>query len=153
MGLRDGIGVRRDLRAAARWFGRAAARGDSEAQADFAHCLHEGRGVRRNRVAAAQLYRRAAQAGVVRAQFNLGLCYLAGHGVRQNTRNARTWLSRAAAHRHSRARELLATVLLPNSSPEADRNEKVILKAREQRCTFGGGTCETGPSEGDTESR
>lgn len=110
--------MKRDLRAAARWFACAAAAGDPEAQADLAYCLHEGQGVRHNRVAATRLYRRAAQAGVLRAQFNLGLCYLEGDGVTQSNRNARLWFGKAAARRHQKARELLATVQSPRSASQ-----------------------------------
>lgn len=73
IGLRDGVGVRRDSKGAARWFGRAAASGDPEAQADFAVCLHEGRGVRRDRAEAVQLYRRAARAGVLQGLRHEGI--------------------------------------------------------------------------------
>ena len=108
--------MKRNVRAAVRWFRSAAKAGEREAQSDLGFCLHEGTGVRKNPREAAVWYLRAAKAGVLRAQFNLGLCYHNGDGLPRSSGRARFWLSKAARRGHERAREILKEQFRPTKA-------------------------------------
>src|SRR5690606_18261939 len=69
--LARGLGVRRDVGEAARWYARAAEQGDPEAQLQYALMLIDGRLVKKDREKAFELMRSAAEAGKPLAQFNL----------------------------------------------------------------------------------
>ncbi len=65
-----GLGVKRDLKGAAFWYGQAAQGGDPSAMFKYALLLMEGKEVPRDKVKADEYMRRAADAGNGSAQFN-----------------------------------------------------------------------------------
>ena len=93
----NGMGVRQDMREAARIFQKAADQGDAQAQCGLGYGKQRGEGgLKKDDEAAAQLYRRAADQGFAMAQCNLGMCYDKGEGVPQDLAMA-TRLYRKAA--------------------------------------------------------
>ncbi|MET0747292.1 MAG: tetratricopeptide repeat protein [Rhizobium sp.] len=68
--LSQGLGVRRDAKNAAFWYGKAAEGGDPTAMFKFALAQMEGRDVPRDRKSADQWMKKAADAGEPSAQFN-----------------------------------------------------------------------------------
>lgn len=90
-----------DLRAAVKWFRKAAETGDGEAQIQLGIHYYWGKGVRKDPRAAVQCFRTAARAknisGVGRddAFFFLGIAYYEGRGVRASPLNARKFFKRA----------------------------------------------------------
>lgn len=67
----EGIGVRKDLEAARRWYAKGADAGSADAINNLAILYYYGLGVPRNRDTAIQLYREAAGAGSAEARGNL----------------------------------------------------------------------------------
>lgn len=77
-GLADSDGsvlVRKDLRAAVRWYRRSAAAGNASAQINLGTCLSTGRGVRRNDAEALHWYKRAWRGGDSSAPNNIATVY------------------------------------------------------------------------------
>lgn len=91
-----GIGVARDLEAAAQWQRRAAERRFAPAEYALGRMYQLGRGVARDPRKALELFQRAAGRGFPEAQFALGLAYDHGLGVRQDLALAAEWYRRAA---------------------------------------------------------
>ncbi|MGE8105083.1 tetratricopeptide repeat protein [Allorhizobium sp. NPDC080224] len=78
-----GLGVKRDLKGAAFWYGQAAQGGDPSAMFKYALLLMEGREVPQDRAKADDYMRRAADAGNASAQFNWAQILVSGTpGVR-----------------------------------------------------------------------
>ena len=78
----DGNGIKRDDRAAAYWFGAAAAQGHRAAQYALASMYEEGDGgLPRDKAKATELYIKSARQGFDKAQMVLGLAYEVGEGV------------------------------------------------------------------------
>ncbi len=78
-----GLGVKRDLKGAAFWYGQAAQGGDPAAMFKYALLLMEGREVPQDKAKADDYMRRAADAGNASAQFNWAQILVAGTpGVR-----------------------------------------------------------------------
>jgi TPR repeat protein len=121
--LRDGWGVRSDLRAAVAWFRRAAEQGNPTAQLSLGVCLHEGRGVRRDDRASVLWYRRSAAQGTTAAMNNLGRCYRRGHGVRASMPRAVRWFRRSADLHDDWARAELARIHLEGLGVRKDRRK------------------------------
>jgi len=92
----DGRGVPRDDAEAARWFKRAAERGDLVASNRLAGCYASGVGVTKNEKEAVRLYRAAADRPFPVAQYNLGDAYDRGVGVERDAAEAARWYDRAA---------------------------------------------------------
>ncbi len=91
---KDGLGVRRDLKEAARWYRLAADRGDPQGAFSLALAYLRGRGVEENRQVAIGWLEKAALTNHSGAIYNLGL--LAIDGEIQDFDKARTMFSRAA---------------------------------------------------------
>jgi TPR repeat protein len=89
-------GVKRDLVAAAAWFGKAAAQEHAGGQYLLGICYEFGEGVDQNLEVAAQWYLRAADLGDADAQGSLGKCYALGKGVVQDDAQAVAWWEKAA---------------------------------------------------------
>ncbi|WP_034855043.1 tetratricopeptide repeat protein [Sinorhizobium sojae] len=70
--LEQGLGVARDPKEAAFWYGQAAGNGDPAAMFKYALMLMEGRYVERDRKKSEALMKRAADLGNASAQFNYG---------------------------------------------------------------------------------
>jgi TPR repeat protein len=93
--LQQGVGGKRDARAAAQWEARAAQAGHPRA------CLNRGARAANRKcpdyAGAALWYERAAEAGNAEAAARLGRMHLAGQGVERDETIARRWFERAAA--------------------------------------------------------
>lgn len=68
--MSQGLGVRRDRKNAAFWYGEAAKRGDPAGMFKYSLLLMEGRDVPRDRALSADYMRKAAEAGNISALFN-----------------------------------------------------------------------------------
>ncbi|TAN65003.1 MAG: hypothetical protein EPN17_17990 [Methylobacter sp.] len=106
----NGLGVTKDDKQAADWFGRAAKQGHREAQTKLGFMYATGKGVTQNYNTAVYWCYQAAEQGDVIAQYNLGLMYAKGQGVAQDNRLAISWYSKAAAQGHARAQYNLGVI-------------------------------------------
>lgn len=79
--FQNGLGVEQDKRAAAEWYGRAAAQNDPRALYRLGVMLQTGDGVPVDREEALSLYGRAAQQGVLEAYFNMAQMIERGEGT------------------------------------------------------------------------
>ncbi|MEM9029553.1 MAG: tetratricopeptide repeat protein [Pseudomonadota bacterium] len=105
-----GLGVGKDLRAAAVWYAKAAELGDTEGIFAYALMLAQGRGVKKDPGQAAALFERAAMKGHAYAHYNLGLAFLSGSGKPENPHRAAAHLRFAAERGISRAQYDLAAL-------------------------------------------
>jgi len=85
-----------DFQAALKWYRKAAARGDPDAQNSLGQMYEDGEGVRQNYTLAAKWYRRAAEhvpdlGGAGQGRNSLGLLYLDGRGVPKDYVQAYVW--------------------------------------------------------------
>jgi TPR repeat protein len=83
---------------ALKWFRRAAAQDDPDAQNSLGQMYENGEGVAQNYALAASWYRKAAEhvldfGGAGQGRNNLGLLYLEGHGVPKDYVQAYVWLT------------------------------------------------------------
>jgi uncharacterized protein len=76
---------------AAKWIGKAAAAGHTDAQVEYAVLLFRGHGVPPDQKHGAQLFRAAAEKGVAIAQNRLARCYANGAGVDKDLVQAAKW--------------------------------------------------------------
>lgn len=91
-----GNGVKPDMKAAAKWFQRAADQDFPEALTALGEMTQAGQGVPLNLSEAARLYRQAAEKGSVAAQYNLAYLHEQGSGVEKNETEAAKWYQLAA---------------------------------------------------------
>lgn len=103
----QGLGVDKDLSAAARWYRAAADGGNASAQYNLGVFYQFGKGVQKDSVAAAKLLQQAAEQGHGRAQNNLSTFYFTGVGVPQDLMEAWKWLTLSADRLKGQARELV----------------------------------------------
>ena len=106
----NGWGVERDVKKAALWYGRAAARNIAPAELVLAHMLRRGEIGAPDGEQALRHLRSAAHRGSARAQFELGVAYDRGVGVTQNYATAAIWYEKAAAQGLTEAIYNLATL-------------------------------------------
>jgi uncharacterized protein len=91
-----------NFREALKWFRKAAANGDPDAQNSLGQMYQDGEGVRRDYWEAAKWYRTAAEhvpdlGGAGQGKNNLGLLYLNGEGVPRDYVRAYMWFKLASA--------------------------------------------------------
>ncbi len=103
----QGLGVHKDLSAAARWYRAAADGGNASAQYNLGVFYQFGKGVGKDSAVAAKLLRQAAEQGHGRAQNNLSTFYFTGVGVPQDLVEAWKWLTLSADRLKGQARELV----------------------------------------------
>lgn len=94
-----GLGVQKNMPAAANWYSRAADKGHARAQYNLGIMYLEGRGVTRDDTKAADLLRKAAEQKHGKAQYNLAVLYQSGRGVPKDDAQARLWFNRAKKNR------------------------------------------------------
>jgi TPR repeat protein len=75
--LSQGLGVKRDTKGAAFWYGKAAEGGDAAAQFKYSLLLMEGGAVPRDKAKADEYMRKAAEGGNASAEFNWGQILIA----------------------------------------------------------------------------
>jgi len=92
----NGLGMAKDLAAAARWYLKAAAAGIASAQYNIAVFYQLGKGVAPNPAEALRWHALAADQGHRKAQNNLGAMYYTGAGVARDLVEAWKWLTLAA---------------------------------------------------------
>jgi TPR repeat protein len=119
----DGNGVRADGRAAAYWFGLAAAQGHRASEYALGGMYEEGEGgLPRDPRKAGQLYLASARQGFDKAELIVGVNYLTGDdGLPNDRQQAIGWLRKAAAQDSPFARDLLV-VLSDRSAPASFAN-------------------------------
>ena len=115
-----GLGVKRDGKEAAKWYGRAADQGDPEAQLQYGLMLLDGEFIDRDFDRAFGLMRKAAEAGKPLAQFNLAQM-LMETGAKST--EAVTWYERAAEAGLADAQYAMAQVY-SNGFGGKERNEE-----------------------------
>jgi uncharacterized protein len=102
----QGLGVPRDLAAAARWYRLAADGGNASAQYNLGIFYQFGKGVPKDPVEAARLLLQAAEQGHGRAQNNLSTFYFTGIGVPRDLVEAWKWLTLSAEDLKGKGREI-----------------------------------------------
>jgi TPR repeat protein len=96
LGVTDNPQIKQDDSEAARWFQKAATKGNPMAELDLSTAYRYGRGVPQDNALSYDWLRKAAEAGQVTAQEVLGLAYENGTLVTADPVQARRWLQRAA---------------------------------------------------------
>ena len=91
-----GIGVKKDLDAARRFYELAGEAGNAKALHNLAVLYAEGMDGKPDYQAAAQWFRKAAAYGMADSQYNLGVLYARGIGVEQDLVEAYRWFGLAA---------------------------------------------------------
>jgi TPR repeat protein len=89
--------VPQDYKEAAKWFRKAAERGNVRAQSNLGALYAVGQGVPEDDREALKWWRKAAEQGNARAQHNVGVMYAAGRGAARDLVQAYMWLQLAAA--------------------------------------------------------
>jgi TPR repeat protein len=102
----QGLGVPKDLAAAAGWYRRAAEAGNASAQYNLGIFYQFGKGVPKDPAEAARLLRLAAEQGHGRAQNNLSTFYFTGVGVARDPVEAWKWLTLSAEDLKGRGRQI-----------------------------------------------
>jgi len=116
----QGLGVAKDLAAAARWYEKAGRGGNDSAQYNLGILYQFGRGVSKDPGAAAHWLRLAAEQGHGRAQNNLSTFYYAGVGVERDLAEAWKWLTLSADRLKGQGRKIVLenrTVIEREMSP------------------------------------
>ncbi len=100
-----------DLKAAFRWYSKAAGKGHAGAQYSLGHLYAKGEAVRQDYFRAAEWYRLAANFGRhAGAQFELGNLYFKGQGVPHGYAEALAWYKKAARQGHPVAQHILGAM-------------------------------------------
>jgi uncharacterized protein len=121
--------VGRDYAAAARWYRRAAASGNAQAQSTLGDMYYYGRDVPQDFASAATWWQLAADQGVALAQLNLSVLYANGDGVEQDYVKSHMYANLAAAQLPSgddhaiasKNRDIIAKAMTPAQLAEAQR--------------------------------
>ncbi|MFS2153543.1 tetratricopeptide repeat protein [Rhizobium sp. Rhizsp42] len=118
--LADGLGVKRDAKAAAFWYGKAAEGGDPAAMFKYALILMEGRIVKRDKTLADTYMRKAAEAGNASAEFNWGQILVADNPGDKGLKLALPFYEKSAEKGVADAQYAVAEIYssLPDLPPE-----------------------------------
>lgn len=92
----NGDGVKRDYKAAAKYYGMAAEQGHAGAQLALGELHEAGQGVARDAAEAVKWYRKAAEQGSPAGQYALAMTYLQGSGVAKDDAEALKWYRASA---------------------------------------------------------
>lgn len=107
----SGLGVKQDLKEAARWYKKAADQSYPLGMWNLAFLYVRGEGVPKvDYVKALGLFRNAAELGLDRAQYDLGMMYLNGLGTEENSKEAEKWFHRAADQGNREAVKILKEI-------------------------------------------
>ena len=110
--LEQGLGVARDAKAAAFWYGQAANNGDPAAMFKYALILMEGRYVKRDRKKADELMKKAADLGNASAQFNYGQTLVADMPGERGLKAAMPYYEKSAEQGIADAQYALSQIYL-----------------------------------------
>jgi TPR repeat protein len=95
--LQVGLGTKKDVAEAVRWYKKAAGLRDVRSQYDLAVMYDSGLGVEKDAAKALELFRKAAEAGYVPAYFRIALMHEQGKGgLKKDKYEATRWYLRAA---------------------------------------------------------
>ncbi len=125
--LRDGCGVKKNMREAVAWTRKAADGGLAAAQCQMGLFYMNGLGVDRDEDKAVEWLNKAATQNHTQAQYNLGI-YYAKFFDRESVRQAVKWLNEAAKQDYADAQYNLAQLYL-NSRHPASREQGVGRRA------------------------
>lgn len=117
----EGLGIPRNLKEAAFWYGQAAQGGDSSAQFKYAIMLLEGKYVERDAAKAREIMGKAADAGNAFAQFNHAQALLARHPGDVGVRQALPYFEKAANKGVADAQYALAQIYMNSLGIEAEK--------------------------------
>lgn len=123
----QGLGVKRDPKSAAFWYGQAAEHGDPNGMFRYALLLIEGRGVERDRKKADELMKKAADAGNPSAQFNHAQVLVADHPGEKGLELALPYYEKAAEQGIADAQYALSQIYM--TLPDLDKAKR--KRARE----------------------
>jgi len=101
-------GIPQDYTEAAKWYGKAAEQGDTDAMLGLGNMYSHGRGVSQDYTKAVEWFRKAAEQGDADAQFYLGLAYSLGQGVPKDFDKAQELVRKAASGGSKNAKDFLA---------------------------------------------
>ncbi len=118
----QGLGVRQDPAAAARWYRLAAARGDERAMASLGLMAADGRGVPRDRTEARRWFEAASAKGEPTAAYNLALLLLAS-GTEAEIGRAAALMTIAAKAEIGDAQHALGVMYASGRGVARDREE------------------------------
>ncbi len=124
--LERGIGGKKDLREALRWYRKAAENGYAPALLNLGFIYVKGVSVPQNFKKARDYFERAAASNLAEAQYNLGLLYQHGLGVKKNVPMAFKWFSLAVANQNAAAGKALDQ-LIPTMTAEEITRAKQLL--------------------------
>ena len=122
---------------AVRWYTKAAAQGDAQAQYNLGICFEHGRSVKQSYETAVHWYTKAAAQEHASAQYNLGICFEDGDGVLQDSAEAKRYFKLAAEQGFAPAIAKLAA--LSRKGPDADLVESNRLLRKAKRAVAKGG--------------
>jgi TPR repeat protein len=137
----QGLGVTRDSKKSAQWFGKAARQGNAAAQFNLGNAYLNGRGVSRDTARTEYWWRQAAAQGYAKAQYNLGSLLISDGKTADILEEGIAWYRAAAEQGLAMARQKLheidepvaffKTTLDPQREPA--RSEARILTANPKR--------------------
>ena len=130
--LRDGRGVKKNVREAALWTRKAAEQGHAAAQCQMGLFYMNGLGVDRDEDKAVEWLKKAAAQNHAQAQYNLGI-YYAKFSDKEACRQAIKWLNEAIKQDYADAEFNLAKLYLnphhpASREPEAGRRAFALLR-------------------------
>jgi len=115
---------------AARWWSKAAEKGDVDAQIALAIKMINGQGVPQDLARGRHLCNEAAKHNEHRAEYCMGYIYQHGLGVPRNDKKARNWYELAAAKSQINAMRTLALMEIAGEGGKTDRVAAFLLYAR-----------------------
>lgn len=122
--LEQGLGVARDAKAAAFWYGQAATNGDPAAMFKYALILMEGRHVKRDRKKADELMKKAADLGNASAQFNYGQTLVADMPGERGLKAAMPYYEKSAEQGIADAQYALSQIYVNVDGVEDDKRAR-----------------------------
>ncbi len=114
----------------ARWWSRAAARGDQDAQVGLGLTLVSGQGAPSDVARGRHLCNEAAKKNNHRAEYCMGYIYQRGLGVTRDAKKARSWYGRSAAKGEIQAIRTLALMEATGDGGKIDRVDAFLLYAK-----------------------
>ncbi|MCJ8519564.1 TPR repeat protein [Pseudorhizobium tarimense] len=125
--MTKGLGIKRDPKAAAFWYGQAAERGDPAAMFQYALLLMSGRNVARDKAKADEYMRKAAEAGNASAQFNWAQILVSDNPGEKGLKLALPFYEKAAAQGLADAQYAVAQLYLAVDNLPKEKKEKARL--------------------------
>ncbi len=119
-----GLGVKRDTKAAAFWYGQAAAGGDPAAMFKYALLLMEGRDVERDKAKADEYMRKSADSGNGSAQFNWAQTLVADNPGEKGLKLALPYYEKSAAQGIADAQYAVAQIYNALADLPEDKKSK-----------------------------